>query len=81
MDGKLLRRAKLDELPDVFRVVFVLHSVEEMSVEETAQCFEIPEPTVRSRHFRAKNLLRESLAQEVALIERDRFEFGGAPCS
>jgi RNA polymerase sigma-70 factor (ECF subfamily) len=49
----LLER-KLDELPEAFRVVFVLRSVEEMSVEETAQCLAIPEATVRSRHFRAR---------------------------
>jgi RNA polymerase sigma-70 factor (ECF subfamily) len=77
---RALLERKLDELPDVFRVVFVLRSVEEMSIEETAQCLAIPEATVRSRHFRAKHLLRESLAQEADLIERDLFEFGGAQC-
>lgn len=77
---RALIERKLDELPDVLRVVFVLRSVEEMSIEETAQCLAIPEATVRSRHFRAKNLLRESLAQEVDLVERDLFEFGGAHC-
>jgi RNA polymerase sigma-70 factor (ECF subfamily) len=35
---------------------------------------------VRSRHFRARNLLRASLAREVESIERDLFEFGGAQC-
>jgi RNA polymerase sigma-70 factor (ECF subfamily) len=77
---RALLERKLDELPDVFRVVFVLRSVEEMSIEETAECLAIPEATVRSRHFRARNLLREALVQEVDLIERDLFEFGGAQC-
>jgi RNA polymerase sigma-70 factor, ECF subfamily len=40
----------------------------------------IPEATVRSRHFRAKGLLREALAREVDLAERDIFEFGGRYC-
>ncbi|HZR02416.1 MAG TPA: RNA polymerase sigma factor [Burkholderiales bacterium] len=71
---------KIDALPDAFRVVFVLRSIEEMSVEEAAECLGIPEATVRSRHFRAKSLLREALAQEVDLAERDVFEFGGAHC-
>jgi RNA polymerase sigma factor (sigma-70 family) len=70
----------LDELPESFRLVFILRSVEELSVEETAQTLGIPEATVRSRHFRAKSLLRESLAQEVDLAERDLFEFGGQQC-
>ncbi|MFL9959281.1 RNA polymerase sigma factor [Paraburkholderia nemoris] len=77
---RALLERKLDELPEVFRVVFVLRSVEELSVEETAQCLDIPEATVRSRHFRARSLLRESLAHDIDLAERDVFEFGGAHC-
>jgi RNA polymerase sigma-70 factor (ECF subfamily) len=77
---RALLEHKLDALPESFRVVFVLRSVEELSVEETAQSLGIPEETVRSRHFRARSLLRESLAQELDLAERDVFEFGGAHC-
>jgi RNA polymerase sigma-70 factor (ECF subfamily) len=75
----LLER-KLDDLPEAFRLVFVLRSVEELSVEETAQTLGIPEATVRSRYFRAKGLLREALAKEIDLAERDIFEFGGRHC-
>jgi RNA polymerase sigma factor (sigma-70 family) len=71
---------KLDQLPEDFRTVFVLRAVEELSVEETATCLGIPEATVRSRHFRARSLLRESLAQEFDVAERDVFDFGGAHC-
>jgi RNA polymerase sigma factor (sigma-70 family) len=78
MRGVLER--KVSELPEIFRVVFVLRSVEELSVEETAQCLGIPEQTVRSRHFRAKGLLRESLARDVDLAERDLFDFQGSSC-
>jgi len=78
MRGVLER--KVGELPEVFRVVFVLRSVEELSVEETAECLGIPEETVRSRHFRAKGLLRESLARDVELAERDLFDFQGCHC-
>jgi RNA polymerase sigma-70 factor (ECF subfamily) len=71
---------KLDSLPESFRLVFVLRSVEELSVEETAAALGIPEATVRSRYFRAKGMLREALAQEIDLAERDLFEFGGRQC-
>lgn len=71
---------KLDQLPEDFRTVFVLRAVEELSVEETAASLGIPEATVRSRHFRARSLLRESLAQEFDIAERDLFDFGGAHC-
>lgn len=77
---RALLERQLDALPEAFRMVFVLRAVEEMSVEETAQCLAIPEATVRSRHFRARSLLREALARQVDLAERDLFEFGGAHC-
>ena len=77
---RALLERKLDALPEGFRTVFVLRSVEELSVEETAQCLGIPQETVRSRHFRARSLLRDMLAQELDLAERDVFEFGGEHC-
>lgn len=77
---RTLLERKLDDLPEAFRLVFVLRSVEELSVEETAHTLGIPEATVRSRYFRAKGLLREALAQEIDLAERDVFEFGGQHC-
>lgn len=71
---------RIDALPEPFRVVFVLRGVEEMSVEETATVLGIPEATVRSRFFRARGLLRESLAREVDLSVNDAFAFDGARC-
>ena len=77
---RALIERKLDELPRDFRLVFVLRSVEELSVEETADSLGIEPATVRSRHFRARSLLRESLAREIDIAERDLFDFGGARC-
>jgi len=71
---------KLDELPESFRTVFVLRSVEELTVEETARTLNLPEATVRSRHFRARSMLRESLAQDIDIAERDVFSFAGDRC-
>lgn len=77
---RALLERKLDELPEAFRTVFVLRGVEEMEVGEVAQCLGIPEATVRSRFFRARSLLRESLARDFDLAERDVFSFGGSHC-
>lgn len=76
---QLLER-RIDELPQDFRAVFVLRSVEELSVEETAQCLGIPEATVRTRHFRARGLLREAVARDLDLAENEVFGFAGARC-
>jgi len=75
----LLER-RVDELPDSFRTVFVMRSVEDLSVAETALLLGIPEETVRSRHFRAKSLLRAALEVELGRAECDLFEFGGEHC-
>ena len=71
---------QIDRLPDAFRSVFVLREVEEMTVEEAAACLGIPQATVRTRHFRAKSLLREALAQEIDFSLEDAFSFAGARC-
>jgi RNA polymerase sigma-70 factor (ECF subfamily) len=52
----------IEALPSTFRTVFLMRAVEEMSVEETAAALKIPPSTVRTRYFRARGLLRESLA-------------------
>ncbi len=77
---RALLERKMDALPESFRLVLVLRSIEELSVEETAQCLGVAEETVRTRHFRARSLLRESLAREFDLAEREVFEFGGDRC-
>ncbi|HEX4387682.1 MAG TPA: RNA polymerase sigma factor [Solirubrobacteraceae bacterium] len=77
---RAILESKVGQLPETFRTVFVMRSVEELSVEETADVLGLTEETVRSRHFRARGLLRESLARDVDLAERDLFEFGGCHC-
>lgn len=71
---------QIDALPESFRAVFVLRAVEELTVEETAASLGIPAETVRSRHFRARSLLRDSLARELDSAERSLWEFAGERC-
>jgi RNA polymerase sigma factor (sigma-70 family) len=76
---RLLER-KIDELPLAFRTAFMLREVEEMTIEEAAECLAIPEATVRTRVFRARALLRASLAEEMDVAARDVFSFAGGRC-
>lgn len=71
---------KVGELPEILRLVFVLRSIEELSVEEIASTLSISQDSVRSRYFRAKGMLRESLAKEIDLAEGDIYDFGGVHC-
>ncbi len=76
---RLLER-RIDALPEQFRTAFVLREVEEMSVEDAAECLDVPPATVRSRAFRARALLRESLSREIDTATVDAFGFAGARC-
>jgi RNA polymerase sigma-70 factor (ECF subfamily) len=60
--------------------VFVLRALEELSVEETAASLGIPAATVRTRFFRARSLLRESLESDVDVALGGAFGFEGARC-
>ena len=71
--GRLLSTA-IDALPEHYRSVFVLRSVEEMSVEETAECLELEPATVKTRLHRARALLRRSLLQSIDLRTALPFE-------
>jgi RNA polymerase sigma-70 factor (ECF subfamily) len=71
---------RIDELPLSFRTVFIMREVEDMSVPETAECLGISPATVRTRLFRARALLRESLAREMDVATGDVFAFAGARC-
>jgi len=76
---RLLER-KIDQLPAAFRTVFMLRALEEMSARETAECLGIPEATVRTRFFRARSLLRESLEKDMDVALAGAFSFDGARC-
>ena len=75
-----LLEKRIDALPDGYRAVFVLRALEELTVEETAAALDIPEATVRTRYFRARGLLRESLARDIDRSLEDAFAFAGARC-
>lgn len=70
----------IDHLPQVFRTVFVLRAIEDMSVEEVAEALDLPEATVRTRFFRARNRLRQTLAQDIQLTAESVFAFAGSRC-
>ena len=76
---RILER-KIGELPEALRVVLMLRSVEELSVQETAESLGVSPETVRTRHSRARALLRESLAREVDMAETSVYEFLGDRC-
>jgi len=76
---RILER-RIDELPSSFRTVFVMREVEDMGLDEIAQCLAISPATVRTRLFRARALLRGALARDIDVATGDVFAFAGARC-
>lgn len=70
----------IDRLPDLYREIFVLRGVEELSGEETAEILGIPEATVRTRFFRARHLLSQALASEIDDVFGEVYAFAGDRC-
>lgn len=79
-EARRMLECRIDELPIAFRTVFVMREIEDMTVEETAACLSIPPSTVRTRLFRARALLRESLARDLDAATVEVFGFAGARC-
>ena len=70
----------IDELPDEFRSVFVLRAIEEMSGAETSECLGIPEETVKTRLFRARARLQETLLEALEPAAPRAYEFHLSRC-
>ena len=76
---RLLEEA-IDRLPDAFRMVFMMREVEQMSVDETAFQLGLLAETVRTRLYRARRLLRQTLTRSFTTTLADAFPFDGARC-
>jgi RNA polymerase sigma-70 factor, ECF subfamily len=77
---ELLQRS-VDELPDDFRSVFVLREVEQLSGAETAACLGIPEETVKTRLFRARKRLQETMLRSLDVALPQIYEFHLSRCN
>lgn len=73
--GPALERA-IGELPEVFRSAVALVDVEGMAYNEAASVLGVPVGTIRSRLFRGRRLLQESLV----IYARDAGLTTPAPC-
>lgn len=71
----------IDDLPEAFRVVFVLREIEELSVEETAAFLGVNAATVKTRLHRGRRLLRQALDEQLASALTDAFPFDGMRCT
>jgi len=78
---RLLLEQAVDDLPELFRLVFILREVEDLSVEETAAHLGIRPETVKTRLHRARRRLREALSTQLADVTVGPYPFLGARCN
>lgn len=70
----------VEKLSPIYRAVFVLREVEELSGSETAECLGITEETVKTRLHRARVLLRHRLDRIIGGALSRSFSYGGRRC-
>ena len=71
----------IDDLPEQFRVVFVMRAVEEITVEETARILQLRPETVRTRLHRARQNLQQALEAELSSALTGTFPFDARRCT
>ena len=69
-----------DNLPEVYRIVFITRVIEGMSVEDTADILGLRPETVKTRLHRARRLVREQLDKQIGPVLLDAFPFAGRRC-
>jgi RNA polymerase sigma-70 factor, ECF subfamily len=65
----LIQRA-VEQLPDIYREVFLLRDVEELTISETAETLNISIPSVKVRLHRARVMLQKQLAPQLKTVNR-----------
>lgn len=77
---RLVLERSIDALPEIYRTVFVLRSIEGLSVAETSGCLDIGPEAVKTRLHRAKSLLRKGLEQRAGVVTAQAFPFHLSRC-
>jgi RNA polymerase sigma-70 factor (ECF subfamily) len=66
---KLIQQA-VETLPDIYREVFLLRDVEELTIGETAEMLNVSIPSVKVRLHRARLMLQKQLAPQLKTVNR-----------
>ena len=77
---KVVLESAVDGLPEIYRSVFMLHEVEGLGTEETAECLDLGEETVTVRLHRARALIHQHTCAETGAATPEAFQFLGARC-
>jgi RNA polymerase sigma-70 factor (ECF subfamily) len=79
-ETRSMLEAAIDSLPTLYRAVFVLREVEEMSSADTAEVLNLSIDAVKTRLRRSRILLRKKLYKWGGALGREAFRFAGRKC-
>jgi RNA polymerase sigma-70 factor (ECF subfamily) len=77
---KLAITNAVDALPPLYRTVFVMREIDDMTVAETADCLGISVESVKTRLHRARALLRNRLERAIGVAASESFSYLGSRC-
>jgi RNA polymerase sigma-70 factor (ECF subfamily) len=77
---RVVLESLIEQLPEAFRLVFVMREVEGLSTAETAESLQINEETVKTRLYRAKRLLKERLDRQLGPASSGVYAFHLTRC-
>jgi RNA polymerase sigma-70 factor (ECF subfamily) len=77
---RTLLESTIDQLPVMYRQVFMLRAVEGLSTEETAESLGIEADNVKTRLHRARAMIRQALARQAQATTSEAFLFPATRC-
>lgn len=75
-----LVEAQIGRLPEAYRTVLMLREVEGLDTSEVAVCLDVSEDVVKTRLYRARTILRDSIYRHAGLTFDSLFTFGQSRC-
>lgn len=75
-----LLQSAIEGLPPIYRSVFMLRAVQEMSVDEAAYCLQVSDAVIKTRYLRARSMLRDALGAQLEAQADSVFAFAGERC-
>ena len=77
---RVLVESEIAALPESYRMVLMLREIEGLDTREVAECLGVSEDVVKTRLYRAREILRENVYRRAGLTFESLFTFGHSRC-
>jgi RNA polymerase sigma-70 factor, ECF subfamily len=77
---RALVETEIAALPESYRVVLMLREIEGLDTREVAECIGVSEDVVKTRLYRAREILRENVYRRAGMTFESLFTFGHSRC-